>query len=298
MFRNEAENLEFAPRDGDSVIAAGNVSIYEKTGDCQFYAEFLRPVGKGYLYDRFERLKQKLEKEGLFDPAQKKPIPENPRVICVITSRTSAVARDVINVVRRRNKSAEIAVAHASVQGENAAPELISALELVNKWGKADVIILGRGGGSAEDLAAFNDEGLARAVFNSRIPVVSAVGHETDFTIADFVADLRAPTPSAAAELATPDFSARLKNSIFELHSSMDNVLSQKKYMLNSAADLLCSLSPLNAFERGFAVVTKSGVPVDSVANVFVNDILDVRVKDGIIKAIVLEKSPVSEEIL
>jgi exodeoxyribonuclease VII large subunit len=288
MFRGAASGLEFDPVDGDAVVAVGNVSVYEKTGAYQFYAEFVRPAGKGYLYDRFERLKQKLEKEGLFDPARKKPIPETPRVIGVITSRTGAAVRDIITVARRRNKSAEIAVAPAAVQGENAPGEIISALKTLNDWGKADVIILGRGGGAAEDLSAFNNEDLARAIFNSHIPVISAVGHETDFTIADFVADLRAPTPSAAAEIVAPDLLSRLKNLISELHNSMYNLIGQKKYLLSAKVDLLHSLSPLSALERGFAIITKEGRCVNSVAGVLKNDVLDIRLKDGAIKAVVV----------
>ena len=205
MFSSAARRLRFAPRDGMQIIARGRVSLYEQTGSYQFYAEDMMPDGLGALHLAFEQLRDKLQKEGLFDPARKKPIPRYPKTIAVITSETGAAVRDILEISARRWPLASILLRPVLVQGEGAAPDLAKALGEVNRDGKADVIIIGRGGGSLEDLFAFNEEIVARAVAASEIPVISAVGHETDFTICDFAADLRAPTPSAAAELAVPD---------------------------------------------------------------------------------------------
>lgn len=207
MFRGSADILPFLPQNGMSVILCGYVSTYEKTGQYQLYAELMEPVGLGSLHLAFEQLKEKLGEEGLFDEDYKRELIPSPKCIAVITSPTGAAVRDVIQITRRRNKMVKIVVAPVLVQGENAADSIVSAIKMVNQWGKADTIILGRGGGSAEDLWAFNEEKVARAIFGSEIPIISAVGHETDVTISDFVADLRAPTPSAAAELATEDLS-------------------------------------------------------------------------------------------
>ncbi|WP_352401122.1 exodeoxyribonuclease VII large subunit [Anaerotignum sp.] len=203
MFRQEACRLPFVPENGMSVILYGHISLYEKTGQYQLYAEMMEPVGVGSLQIAFEQLKKKLEEEGLFDQDFKREIPSHIETIGVITSPTGAAVRDIIQIAKRRDPRVKIAIFPALVQGEKAAEDIVRALKLVNEWGKAEVIILGRGGGSMEDLWAFNEEKVARAIFASNIPVISAVGHETDFTIADFVSDLRAPTPSAAAELAT-----------------------------------------------------------------------------------------------
>ncbi len=205
MFRSHTLSLKFLPENGMKVIAYGSVSVYEKTGQYQIYVELLEPSGKGALYTAYEQLKQKLEAEGLFALAHKKEIQPFPSCIAVVTSKTGAVIRDIIHVTKRRNPNVKIVLVPVAVQGEDAPREIIRAINMINEWGKADVMIVGRGGGSIEELWAFNDEGVARAVFDSRIPVISAVGHETDYTIIDFVADLRAPTPSAAAELAVSD---------------------------------------------------------------------------------------------
>ncbi len=205
MFKNSAVRLKFLPKEGMNVICACGVSLYEKDGNYQIYVTDIVPDGVGSIALAFEQLKEKLSKEGLFDASAKKPIPKFPKKIAVITSSTGAAVQDMINVISRRWPVATIVMCPVSVQGDAAAEQMISALEKVNSKSDCDVIIIGRGGGSAEDLWCFNDELLARAVFNSKIPVISAVGHETDFTICDFVADLRAPTPSAAAELAVPD---------------------------------------------------------------------------------------------
>lgn len=203
MFKQDGLRLPFVPENGMSVILYGHVSLYEKTGQYQLYAEMMEPVGIGSLQIAFEQLKNKLEQEGLFDQDFKREVPSHIETIGVITSPTGAAVRDIIQIAKRRDPRVRIAIFPALVQGEKAADDIVRAIKLANEWGKADVIILGRGGGSIEDLWAFNEEKVARAIFASEIPVISAVGHETDFTIADFVSDLRAPTPSAAAELAT-----------------------------------------------------------------------------------------------
>lgn len=209
MFRQDAAGLPFEPENGMQVVVYGHISLYEKTGQYQLYAEFLEPLGIGALQVAFEQLKEKLAAEGLFDGDFKREIPKNPSCIAVITSPTGAAVRDILQIVKRRDPNVKVAIFPTLVQGEQAAADIVRSLKLVNEWGKADVIILGRGGGSVEDLWCFNDENVVRAVFASEIPVISAVGHETDFTITDFVADLRAPTPSAAAELATTPLSER-----------------------------------------------------------------------------------------
>ena len=209
MFRQDAAGLPFEPENGMQVVVYGHVSLYEKTGQYQLYAEFLEPLGIGALLVAFEQLKEKLAAEGLFDGDFKREIPKNPSCIAVITSPTGAAVRDILQIVKRRDPNVKVAIFPTLVQGEQAAADIVRSLKLVNEWGKADVIILGRGGGSMEDLWCFNDENVARAVFASEIPVISAVGHETDFTITDFVADMRAPTPSAAAELATTPLTER-----------------------------------------------------------------------------------------
>lgn len=201
MFRNAQESLRFIPVDGMKIILYGKVSIYERRGDLQIYALYLEPAGKGALYLAFEQLKEKLKAEGLFSSVHKKPIPLFPRRVGVITSSTGAAIRDILNVTGRRFANIEILLYPVRVQGKEAPAEIVEAISTMNKLDLADVLIVGRGGGSLEDLWAFNEEVVVRAIFASKIPVVSAVGHETDFTISDFVADLRAPTPSAAAEL-------------------------------------------------------------------------------------------------
>jgi len=201
MFRSQARLLRFRPENGMQVVLRGRVTIYEDRGELQISAEYLEPKGAGALLIAFEQLKAKLEAEGLFDPARKKPIPTLPRRIGIVTSPQAAALRDILNIVRRRHHSANVLIFPAQVQGEAASAEVSAGLAYFNRERNVDVIIVARGGGSAEDLAAFNNQALARAVAASQIPVISAVGHETDFTIIDFVADMRAPTPSAAAEL-------------------------------------------------------------------------------------------------
>ena len=205
MFKTYTSNLKFTPKDGMKVMVFGTVSVFERDGVYQIYCKAMQEDGMGSLYTAYEELKQKLEQEGLFAPQYKKKIPFMPKVVGVLTSQTGAVIRDIINVSTRRNPNVYIKLLPVPVQGEGAGQKIADAIELMNKEKLADVIIVARGGGSLEDLWPFNEEVVARAIFASELPVISAVGHETDFTIADFVADLRAPTPSAAAELAVAD---------------------------------------------------------------------------------------------
>lgn len=204
MFASHNQRLPFIPKEGTRVIARGNVSVYERDGQYQFYATQMQPDGIGSLYLAFEQLKQKLDAEGLFAPQRKRPLPAFPRVIGVITSPTGAAVRDILTTLARRYPQAAVVLHPVLVQGKGAAPSIVNAIRTMNALGEADVLIVGRGGGSLEELWAFNEEAVARSIYDSAIPVISAVGHETDFTIADFVADLRAATPTAAAELAVP----------------------------------------------------------------------------------------------
>ena len=205
MFRSSAARLRFVPQNGTKVVVLGRISVFEPNGNYQIYIDQMQPDGIGEMYLIYEQLKNKLDKEGMFDPAHKKPIPKLPKRVGVITSPTGAAVRDIINILSRRCKLCDILLYPALVQGEGAEADLLKALDYFDAQKNVDVIIIGRGGGSLEDLWAFNSERLAYRIYNMSIPVISAVGHETDFTICDFVSALRAPTPSAAAELATPD---------------------------------------------------------------------------------------------
>ena len=233
MFRSYASKLGFVPKDGMKVILHGRISVYPARGQYQIYADDMVPDGAGSLALQFEQLKRKLEGEGLFDQARKQPIPKIPKRIGVITSPSGAAIHDIMNILGRRFPCAEVILFPSLVQGEGAAEQMMVGLSFFQMSEPVDVIILGRGGGSAEDLWAFNDEMLARAVAACSIPVISAVGHESDFTICDFVADLRAPTPSAAAELAVPDRKEllyALENRMQRLHRAVgERVTRQKK---------------------------------------------------------------------
>ncbi|MFL6276279.1 MAG: exodeoxyribonuclease VII large subunit [Blastocatellia bacterium] len=212
-FRMQNRMIRFMPEDGLVVRAHGRLSLYEARGEYQLIIEYMEPVGVGALQLGFEQLKRRLAAEGLFDTERKRPLPLLPRCIGVVTSPTGAAVRDILRVIRRRNEAMNVLIAPARVQGDGAAREIVRAIELLNEREEVDVIIVGRGGGSVEDLWCFNEEAVARAIFDSRVPIISAVGHETDFTVADFVADLRASTPSAAAEIVTAardEISARL----------------------------------------------------------------------------------------
>lgn len=205
MFKTYAQKLDFMPKDGMKVFVLGGVSVFERDGVYQIYVKAMQEDGVGVLYKKYEELKQRLEQEGYFAEEHKKAIPQMPKIIGVLTSQTGSVIRDIINVSTRRNPNVNIRLYPVPVQGEGAAEKIADGIKFVNKNQLADVLILARGGGSLEDLWPFNEEIVAHAIYNSEIPVISAVGHETDFSISDFVADLRAPTPSAAAELAVPD---------------------------------------------------------------------------------------------
>lgn len=253
MFRADAAALPFLPENGMQVIVYGHVSLYERTGQYQLYAEMMEPVGIGALQAAFEQLKEKLAAEGLFDADFKREIPKNPSCIAVITSPTGAAVRDILHIVKRRDPSVKLVVVPTLVQGEAAAADIVRSLRLVNSWGKADVIILGRGGGSMEDLWCFNEESVARAIFASEIPVISAVGHETDFTIADFTADLRAATPSAAAELATTPLEEKrddMRRLRMRLDRDMDAVMADCRQRLEYMKKRPVLARPWEGFQR------------------------------------------------
>lgn len=235
MFRSNAEKLKFIPENGMKVNVKGRVSVYVKDGAYQLYCTEITPEGRGELYEAFEKLKEKLLNEGMFSEEHKRNIPKYPKMIGVITSPTGAAIRDIINVATRRNKSVDMIICPTLVQGVNAPGELIKALDYLNNREDIDTIILARGGGSIEELWAFNDEKLAYAVYNSKKPVVTGVGHETDFTIVDFVSDRRAPTPSAAAEIAVPNINEEM-NSFVSLKRALDTSI--KTYIQNKCNQL------------------------------------------------------------
>ncbi len=227
MFRQYASDVKFTPKDGQKVIVRGQVSVFERDGIYQIYVTEMQPDGAGNLALAFEELKEKLKVEGIFDDRHKKPLPSYPEKIGIVTSPTGAAIQDMLNIFKRRYPLCELVLYPALVQGENAAKTVINGIRYFNNIEKVDVIIIGRGGGSAEELWCFNDEMLAREIYASEIPVVSAVGHETDFTISDFSADLRAPTPSAAAELCTPDINTLLFR-VSELSQKLNSVIENK----------------------------------------------------------------------
>lgn len=259
MFRSQAMNLRFVPENGMKVIARARVSLYEKDGAYQIYIDDLQPDGAGALQVAFEQLKNRLGAEGLFDESCKRPLPRYPKRVGVITAATGAAVRDIFNVLGRRYPLAEVVLLPVLVQGEGAPAQLVQALATFEKMRQTDaphtpdVIIIGRGGGSLEDLWAFNDEAVARAVAACTVPVISAVGHETDFTICDFVADLRAPTPSAAAELAVPD-SRELSERIALLRAAagraLNTALARKQNALELLKNKRCLTSPLYPVEE------------------------------------------------
>jgi len=284
MFKGHTETLVFAPRNGMKVIAFGRLSLYEKTGQYQLYAEYLEPAGVGGLHLAYTQMCEKLQAEGLFDESRKRPLPAYARCVAVITSPTGAAVRDIIKTARERNPSVRIVIVPALVQGENAAADIARAIREANAWGGADVIIVGRGGGSTEDLWAFNEEVTARAVAGSAIPIISAVGHETDFTVTDFAADARAATPTAAAQMAVygydvtramiRDMAAHLHQAIREniiirhtraksllqnLNRLMQTRLAHEQQGLAHREVLLEKVSPYAAFARGFAFVKNEG---------------------------------------
>ncbi|MDR0249632.1 MAG: exodeoxyribonuclease VII large subunit [Oscillospiraceae bacterium] len=286
MFMNDAARLRFTPADGMTVLAAGHLSVYQRDGQYQLYCASLMQAGEGDLTAAFEALKAKLAEEGLFDRAHKKPLPRYPMRVALVTSPSGAVVMDMVRIFRKRWPLCKLIVAPCRVQGQEAPGEIVSCLRYVNNNALADVIIVGRGGGSAEDLWAFNDERVARAIFASRIPVVSAVGHEPDVTIADHVADLRASTPSHAAELVSPDkdeltmrvaslrerllrapFTERASQNVRRLTDRLLRAFERQTLSCAQAlavsAGRLRALDPLRVLSRGYAIVTdESGVAV------------------------------------
>jgi len=338
MYKSFADEVRFLPENGMKVTVYGYISLYEKTGQYQIYAEFLEPSGKGALYAAFEQLKTRLEKEGLFDERHKKPLPKFPQKVAVVTSPTGAAIRDIIRISERRNPNVKIIIVPVLVQGNSAPESICKGLAIINKYKNTDAIILGRGGGSAEDLWCFNDERVARAIFKSKIPIVSAVGHETDFTIADFTADFRASTPSAAAEILIPsiedirdnvsslynnlnyyfesniiEYKNKIKDiieysflrnpleSIYKLKIQIENyykvvekaTISKKQgseINFNNLVLRLEALSPINVLKRGFSIVYKNGVAVNSINMVSENDILNIKFSDGYLKSKIIKK--------
>lgn len=277
MFKGFADKLKFVPENGMKVILHGKVSAYPRDGQYQLYADNMEPDGIGALYIAYEQLKAMLEKEGLFSPAHKKPLPKIPKRVGIITSPTGAAIRDIINVLGRRFPYAEGILYPALVQGDGAPAQLMEGVRYFNREKRADVIIIGRGGGSIEDLWAFNSEALAREIYASEIPIISAVGHETDFTICDFVADRRAPTPSAAAEIAVPE-TMELKQKILNIIGRMDMLI---MHNVKSGRQRLAELS-------GKRVLNSPDFIVDDRRFYLMN--LDARLENGMKYSVSLKK--------
>jgi len=263
MFRSSARLLRFRPADGLQVVVRGRITIYEDRGELQISAEYIEPKGAGSLQLAFEQLKAKLEAEGLFAAERKKPIPTLPSRIGIVTSAQGAALRDILNILQRRHHSVNVLIFSAQVQGDAAAHEVAAGVRYFNQHDNVDVIIIARGGGSAEDLASFNNEGLARAVAMSEIPIISAVGHETDFTIVDFVADLRAPTPSAAAELVIRS-RQEVEDHAFALHERLSRAM---RYRLLMGRQALTELAQHGAFARIMEVIRQRQQKLDDLTH-------------------------------
>ena len=274
MFKWQNRTLRFVPENGMRVLVHGKISVYEPSGQYQIIADSIRPDGTGALYEQYERMKRALESKGYFDPARKKPIPQFPRRIAVVTSPTGAAIRDILNILGRRWPLAAVDVYPSEVQGENAPRMLSAALKAANRDAHCDVVIIGRGGGSMEDLWAFNSIEVIGAIIDSEIPVISAVGHETDFTLSDFVADLRAPTPSAAAELAVPDSAGAihyLHTFMARTTALMDSKISMGESRVASVMNLPCMKNPMafteNKSRQLDEAVTRIQNSIDSILN-------------------------------
>lgn len=253
MFRSAGAKLRFRPENGMKVIARGRVAVYERDGQYQLYINSMEQEGIGNLYAAFEKLREKLSKEGLFDADKKKTLPKYPKKIGVVTAPTGAAIRDIINVLSRRFAYSDVVIYPVLVQGENSAESIVEAIEYFNKVQDADVLIVGRGGGSIEDLWSFNEEIVARAICKSKIPIVSAVGHEIDFTISDFAADLRAPTPSAAAELVVPsgkELAEKFGNVIKRLKVSAERIIENRYIRLRNCTESTAMKNPMNKIEN------------------------------------------------
>ena len=267
MFKTYAEKLGFIPKDGMKVMVFGSVSVFERDGVYQIYVKAIKQDGIGTLYEKYEKLKADLEKQGLFDKLHKKKIPLKPNIISVLTSQTGSVIRDIINVSTRRNPGTYIRLYPVPVQGTGAAKEIARGIEFMNENNLADVIILARGGGSLEDLWPFNEEIVAKAIYNSGIPIISAIGHETDFTISDFVADLRAPTPSAAAELANPD--------IYEIKEKINTYNSRMRLSLKKKLDFMKlkyeKIMSSNIFKEPYKKINDNRMEIDRCVRIIGN---------------------------
>ncbi|MBY0122444.1 exodeoxyribonuclease VII large subunit [Bacillus sp. S/N-304-OC-R1] len=253
MFSRNNRGMKFSPENGMKVLIRGDLTVYEPSGQYQIYIKEMHPDGVGDLYVAFEQLKEKLENEGVFSPERKKPIPKFPKTICIITSPTGAAIRDILTTIKRRFPVVNIIIYPALVQGGQAAPSIVKQIQTANQLNEADVIIMGRGGGSIEELWAFNEEEVARAIFHSNIPIISAVGHETDFTIADFAADLRAPTPTGAAELAVPhieDLTERVLNRQTRLLRALKEQMTLKKEQLSRIQKSYAFRYPQKLYEQ------------------------------------------------
>lgn len=313
MFKSSAARLSFEPQNGEKVVALGSISVYERDGAYQLYVTAMRRQGVGDLMQAYEALKEKLTKEGLFDESRKKPLPRLPRAIGIITSPSGAAVHDIITVSRRRNKGVKLILYPVSVQGEEAAGEIVRAIDFFHRHHLADLLIVGRGGGSIEDLWAFNEEPVVRAIAASKIPIISAVGHETDVTLSDFAADARAATPSQAAEIAVIDVAAYRNGIAFywdkaakllekeihenaqladslqqELTQAMAAELDAKKHRLSLMAAKLSALSPLTVLSRGYTITTTAGHrAVQGVSDVSVGDTIRTTVADGTISSVV-----------
>lgn len=281
MFKSYTNYLNFEPKDGMSVVILGSVSVFERDGVYQVYAKGMEPEGVGALYKAYEKLKAKLSEEGLFDEEHKKPIPMLPRAIGVVTSKTGAVIRDIINVTTRRLPNVNIILYPAAVQGEGAAQTIVNGIKYFNKAKNVDTIIIGRGGGSLEDLWPFNEEITARAIYESEIPIISAVGHETDFTIADFVADLRAPTPSAAGELAVPDI-VEVRWKLENINKRLANSLRKKVENMRVKYD---SLKNSRALKNPYDTLRQKMIVCDNLYKNIENN-FSLKVKDRHIKLV------------
>ena len=285
MFKTYASALKFTPENGMKITATGKISLYERDGQYQMYIYSMQPDGLGDLHVEFEKLKAKLTAEGIFDPTHKKPIPHIPKAIGVITSPTGAAIRDIINVATRRYPLAEIIICPVLVQGENSAKQIEKAIEYMNRENLVDVLIVGRGGGSIEDLWSFNEEGVAYAIYNSKIPIISAVGHETDFTISDFAADLRAPTPSAAAELAVPSV-LELKSNITMYLNRMINITKQAVELKRSIVAGFSLKSPIDCINQNRLRTDNAMQKISNIINETLiryrnkNDVLSHKIKN------------------
>ena len=313
MFKSSAAHLSFRPQNGEKVVVLGSISVYERDGVYQLYVTAMRRQGIGDLMQAYEALKEKLTKEGLFDDSRKKPLPRLPRAIGIITSPSGAAVHDIITVSRRRNKGVKLILYPVKVQGEEAAGEIVHAIDFFQRNHLADLLIVGRGGGSIEDLWAFNEEPVVRAIAASKIPIISAVGHETDVTLSDFAADARAATPSQAAEFAVIDVAAYRNGIAFywdkaakllekeihenaqladslqqELTQAMAAELDAKKHRLSLMAAKLSALSPLTVLSRGYSITTAAGHgAVQGVSDVSAGDTIRTTVADGTISSVV-----------